>query len=772
MRRKILAAFGALGLLAGSLSGAPALAQEVPQVVFSSDFEDGSTQGWFGRGTASLAASDAQAAAGTYSLLTTGRSANWHGPAYDVLELLLPRAVYRFDAQVRMLSGDPASTVQMTMQYVPESTSQTTWTQIAAMPSVGDQAWTQLSGEWSPAEAGFEMQMYVESLDPAVSFYVDEVVITMVEPPPDAELPSEETGTVDFGADRQRIDGFGFSEAFGRAALMNGSEGLSEENQQRVLDLLLNPETGIGFSILRLHIASTAEDSIAPTDPGGPDAELQYEWDGYDMGQVWLAKRAQEYGLERFYANPWSAPAYMKTNQDEANGGALCGLPGTDCDGEDWRAAFAEYLLQYVRFYADEGIEIDDLGFTNEPDWTASYSSMLFSPEQAVDFVNVLGPAIDAAAPSGRDLNLVCCDSFGWGQASGYSQAIEADPQAAQRVDIHSGHSYASRARSPLPTDAPTWMTEYALPSGTWVDAWDGGPSSGLALANDIHDTLTLAEVSAYITWLGASIEGTAAPIQLRGPEFDVAMRLYSTAAYSRFIRPDAYRVAADTSGALLKISAYRNADGGKVINVINNRDSEVTLDLSLAGVAEASHMVTYRTDTDHKLDRIGESIVGAELAPKLPPRSLTTFVIEDCATAVTESVDGPLAARSGLTCLADGTHVDGPVTVHQGAGLVAAGATVDGPLAATGAASVRLVGATVTGPVTVSQTTGGVVIAGSEVSGPMAVLANDTGFAPVVVSGNTVGGPLVCRGNAPAPVNQGVPNTVTGPATGQCQGL
>lgn len=769
MRRKMLAAFGALSLLAGGLSSGPALAQEVPQVVLSSDFEDGTTQGWFGRGTAELAASDAQAAGGSYSLLTTGRTANWHGPAYDVLDILLPRAVYRFDAQVRMLSGDPTATVQMTMQYVPESTSETTWTQIAAVPSVGDQAWTQLSGEWSPAGAGFEMQMYVESPDPAVSFYVDEVAITMVEPPPNAELPPEETGTVDFGADHQRIDGFGFSEAFGRAELMNGSEGLSEEDQQRVLDLLLNPETGIGFSILRLHIASTTGDSIAPTDPGGPDAEPQYEWDGYDMGQVWLAKHAQEYGLDRFYANPWSAPAYMKTNGDEANGGALCGLPGTDCDGEDWRQAFAEYLLQYVQFYADEGIEIDELGFTNEPDWTASYSSMLFDPEQAVDFINVIGPAIDG---SGLDLNLVCCDSFGWGQASGYSTAIEADPQASQRVGIHSGHSYASRARSPLPTGAPTWMTEYALPSGTWVDTWDGGPSSGLALANDIHDTLTLAEVSAYITWLGASIEGTAAPIQLRGPEFDVAMRLYATAAYSRFIRPDAYRVAAGTSGALLKISAYRNADGSKVINVINNRDSEVTLDLSLAGVAEASHLVTYRTGAGHELDRIGESIVGAELAPALPPRSLTTFVIEDCAAAVTGNVAGAVTARSGLTCLAAGAQVGGPVTVHQDASLVATGATIDGPVAAGGAATVRLVGVTVSGPVAVSEVTGNVVIIGSDVSGPVAVLANDTGFAPIVVAGNIVGGPLLCRGNTPAPVNEGLPNTVSGPATGQCAGL
>ena len=33
--------------------------------------------------------------------------------------------------------------------------------------------------------------------------------------------------------------------------------------------------------------------SIQPTDPGGPTAPPQYTWDGFDGGQVWLAKQAK-----------------------------------------------------------------------------------------------------------------------------------------------------------------------------------------------------------------------------------------------------------------------------------------------------------------------------------------------------------------------------------------------------------------------------------------------------------------------------------------------
>lgn len=782
MGRRLLAMIGVLGLVAAAATAvapvggaAPALAQPPEQTLLRSDFEDGTTQGWFNRGTAVLAASDAQAHTGAFSLLTTGRTAGWHGPAYDLLDLLPPRGVYRFEAQVRLLEGSPAAPLQMTMQFVPESTGDTNWTQIAAAGEVTEAAWTALSGEYSPPEPGFELQLYLESADPTAAYYLDDVTVTMVEPPPDTELPPDQTGTVDFGADRQHIDGFGFSEAFQRAAWMNGLLGLTPANQQRVLDLLLNPETGAGFSILRLGIGSAPDDtddkmkSIQPTDPGGPEAPPRYEWDGYDGGQVWLARHAQRYGVERFVADAWSAPGYMKTNGDETNGGALCGLPGTGCGGADWRAAYADYLLRYVRFYAEEGIEITDLGFTNEPDFTATYASMRFDDPQVVDFVNVLGPAV---AGSGLDLNLVCCDAAGWDRQAGYSAAIEVDPQAAQWVDVHSGHSYVSRARGPLPTGRPTWMSEYALPSGTWVEAWDGGPSSGLALANDIHDTLTLAEVNAYITWFGASRGGTAAPIQLDGPDFHVSSRLWATAAYSRFVRPDAHRVAAQTSGQLMKISAYRNADGSKVINIVNNRESEVALDLALAGVPAASHVVTHRTDSAHSLARVGESVrTGQQLAVDLPPRSLTTLVLSDCADTVTGTHLGRLAAGGGLTCLADGARVLGPVSVGAGADLVATGATVLGPLAAGSAGTVRLLDTTVLGPVSLAGLTENLLVSGSR-TGPLAVTGNDTGFAPIVISGNTVRGPLSCQGNSPAPVNDGVPNRVTGPAQGQCQGL
>ncbi len=631
---KAIAAMAVVGLAAAITTAAPSRAQ-TPEAVFTGDFETGTTEGWISRGGAELEASTAQAHSGEYSLLTTGRTAGWHGPAYNLLDVLEPQAVYRFEVSVRLADGQGEAPIALTMQSVPESTGETTWTQIASAASVTDTGWTTVIGEYTPPEPAFEMQFYVESGSETASYHIDDVAVTMLQPPPDADLPPEAAASVDFGTEHQRIDGFGFSQAFQRAAVMNGLNGLTPEHQREVLDLLLDPETGAGFSILRLGIGSSNDDvydhmqSIQPEDPGGPDAEPQYVWDGYDGGQVWLARQAQEYGVDRFYADAWSAPGYMKTNGDNANGGELCGLPGTDCE-EDWRQAYADYLIQYARFYEQEGIAITDIGFTNEPDFTTSYASMRFDYEQINDFVQVMGPTIDE---SGLDMNLVCCDSFGWNEQSGYTEAIESDPEASQWVDIHAGHSYASASTHPLPTDATVWMSEYApSASGTFNPAWDaGGATSGLALANHIHDTMAKGEANAYISWFGASLNNTAAPIQLDGADYNVSKRLWATAAYSRFVRPDAYRVEAATDGALLKISAYRNADGSRIVNVINNRGSQAAIDLDLEGVKPGTCITTYVTDEEHSLEAVDDSRFNRSgTTVELPARSLVTLEIAD----------------------------------------------------------------------------------------------------------------------------------------------
>jgi O-glycosyl hydrolase len=204
------------------------------------------------------------------------------------------------------------------------------------------------------------------------------------------------TVTIDLTKTYQTMDGFGISETFQRA---NQMIALSEPLQRYALDLLFSRTSGAGFSILRNGIGSSPDSSsdhmvsIQPKNPGGSNAVPKYVWDGYDNSQVWLSIEAvKTYGVKTVYANAWSAPGYMKTNNNDANGGSLCGVSGASCSGGDWKQAYANYLVQYVTYYKDIGVDVTHLGFLNEPDLMTSYASMRSNGQQAADFIKVLRP--------------------------------------------------------------------------------------------------------------------------------------------------------------------------------------------------------------------------------------------------------------------------------------------------------------------------------------------------------------------------------------------
>ena len=88
------------------------------------------------------------------------------------------------------------------------------------------------------------------------------------------------TLTVNPGQTFQRMDGFGFSEAFGHA---KDVQNWASSTQKQALDLLFSTSTGAGLTILRNRIGSGGSgDSILPTSPGSPGGTPKYVWDRDD----------------------------------------------------------------------------------------------------------------------------------------------------------------------------------------------------------------------------------------------------------------------------------------------------------------------------------------------------------------------------------------------------------------------------------------------------------------------------------------------------------
>jgi hypothetical protein len=174
--------------------------------------------------------------------------------------------------------------------------------------------------------------------------------------------------------------------------------------------------------------------------------------------------------------------------------------------------------------------------------------------------------------------------------------------------------------------------------------------------------------------------------------------------------------------------------------------------------VANPAHYAYYRLEVTATSTGAPASLAEVELLGK-PDAA--------CTKTITGAAAGPLSVTSGTVCLENAT-VPGPVTVGGGASLIVRGGAITGPLAATGAGQVVLNRTKVGGPVAITGASGTVSIELTEVAGPVALTGN---HGPVLAS-STVGGPRACAATAPVPTDHDLPNTVRGPAAGQCARL
>jgi endo-1,4-beta-xylanase len=148
------------------------------------DFEDGTTQGWVPRGEeASVSVANDVAHSGSYSLLATDRIEEWNGATVDVLGLLEPGNTYKIGAYVRLAEGEPDSRVILTMQRTPvDGDTVYEWIAPSAEGGVTDGEWVYLEGAYPYNAEAAELMLYVESPDDAlVDFYVDDVILTLMQ---------------------------------------------------------------------------------------------------------------------------------------------------------------------------------------------------------------------------------------------------------------------------------------------------------------------------------------------------------------------------------------------------------------------------------------------------------------------------------------------------------------------------------------------------------------------------------------------------------------
>jgi glucuronoarabinoxylan endo-1,4-beta-xylanase len=419
------------------------------------------------------------------------------------------------------------------------------------------------------------------------------------------------TVTVVPGQVRQVVNGFGFSEAFREPVISS----LPQAEIQQIGQDLFSATAGAGMSIVRFGLGGA-------TDPGDP---IQGPGDVSD--QVWLGHLAEQFGVRQFYADACSAPAPFKTNDSLDNGGYLCGVPGETCASGDARPGYAGYLASQAKGFAEAGIPLEAVDFVNESEIGPAYASMSMTPAQAANFVPYLGRALRAAH---LPTKVACCDAEGWldapatgttpafdgGQA--FTNAVLSDPEAARYVSVITSHGYTSPPSVPLTSARPVWESEWADFS-PWDPAWDDGTNGdGFTWASDIQNAFTRGNVSAFFYWWGASAStANSGLIQVQGPTINLSKRYWAFAAFGRFIRPGAVRLDASSTASGLEVSAFRNADGSRVAEILNTGPTDRPVSLRGLGVGNATAYVTNETD----------SVTPVTGPPTVPARSLLTVV-------------------------------------------------------------------------------------------------------------------------------------------------
>lgn len=411
----------------------------------------------------------------------------------------------------------------------------------------------------------------------------------------------------------QTITGFGGSFTEASASLLNR---LSVSNRDRIIKAYFGEE-GAAYSLTRTHINSCdfslKNYAYAPV-PGDKNLDhFSIEEDLSDL--IPMIKAAQKESKEgfRIIASPWTAPPWMKDNQDWRGGKLLA----------EYRDTWALYFAKYIKAYAKEGIPIWGLTVENEPLGNDNnWESMHFTAEEMTAFVrDFLGPKLEKEGLGqvkilGYDQNrgdelehwakvmfrdAASSKYFAGTAVHWYASTFDYFPASLQFTHKLAPGKHLINTEACVDAQVPAWKDDLWYWSAEAKDwGWTWAPENQKHLhpkyvpvfryAGDIIGCLNN-HVDGWIDWnMVLDRQGgpnwfknwCTAPV-IVDPEADEVYftpLYYTMAHFSKFIRPGAIRIGFRLSDSELMATAVQNPD--KSIAVVLFNPTEKTKDISL----------------------------------------------------------------------------------------------------------------------------------------------------------------------------------------------
>lgn len=379
----------------------------------------------------------------------------------------------------------------------------------------------------------------------------------------------------------QPIDGFGCALTGGSAILLNK---MSASNRAALLkELFATDGNNIGISYLRISIgASDLSDRVfsyndlpvGQTDTAMVNFSLEPE--RKDLIPVLKEILAINPNI-KILGSPWSAPAWMKTNNSSI-GGSL---------KPQYYSAYAKYFVKYIQHMKTEGIRIDAITIQNEPLHGGNNPSMVMQAvEQALFIKKYLGPAF---ASNNIDTKIIIYDHNA--DRTDYPITVLNDPEAKKYIDGSAFHLYGgtindlSKVHAAHP-DKAIYFTEQ----------WIGAPGN---FAGDLSWHIRTLFIGGTLNWCRNVIEWNLASdpslgphtvggctqclgaITLNGNTITRNPAYYIIAHASKFVRPGSTRIGSTYLNNLPNV-AFKTPEGKVVLLVLNDSQSVQTFKIKV----------------------------------------------------------------------------------------------------------------------------------------------------------------------------------------------
>ncbi len=415
----------------------------------------------------------------------------------------------------------------------------------------------------------------------------------------------------------QTITGFGGAFTESSAYLLNQ---MSESKRKEIIDAYFSKQ-GANYSLTRTHMNSCdfslSNYSYTPT-PSKDLHDFSVKEDLDDLiPMIKDAMNASEDGF-KIFASPWTAPPWMKDNNDYVGGQLL----------PEYEETWALFFSKYIDAYKEQGIPIWGLTVENEPLGNGNnWESMHFSPKEMTDFVvdhlkpQLVKDGLQDVIILGYDQNREhlnewvdemyrdekAREAFDGTAVHWYASTYDYFPDQLQYAHNKAPKKYLIQTEACVDSEVPQWKNDawyWQKEATDW--GWDWAPEEDkhrhpkyvpvYRYARDIIGCLNN-RVDGWVDWnMVLDKQGgpnwfknwCVAPIIVdqEADEIYYTPIFHTMAHFSKFIRPGAkvIGVQGPLSDTTLMATAAINSDGSIAVVVFNPEQKEKTITLELNG--------------------------------------------------------------------------------------------------------------------------------------------------------------------------------------------